>query len=140
MTAGYSGTPLPKKLGLEPGEPALILGDPLEFDVRTLGMSVDRTPIADYDVVLLFCPDQNTLVEQFETAKNSHTTSGAIWVCWPKKSSGVRTNLTDTAVREFGLANGRVDVKVAAIDAIWSGLKFVTRVIDRQRLSGPGQR
>lgn len=133
MTAGYSGTPLPKKLGLEPGEPVLLLGDPLEFDLTTLNTPADRTPGADYDVVLLFCPDQNTLAEQFETAKNSHTTSGAIWVCWPKKSSGVRTDLTDGAVRGFGLANGRVDVKVAAIDATWSGLKFVTRVIDRQR-------
>ena len=133
MTAGYSGTPLPKKLGLKPGEPVLVLGDPLTFDTGTLGVPVDRSPGAGYDVVLLFCPDGSALVAQFEIAKKAQTTAGAIWVCWPKRSAGVATDLTDNAVREFGLANGRVDVKVAAIDATWSGLKFVTRLADRQR-------
>ena len=133
MTAGYSGTPLPRKLGLEPGEPVLLLGDPLAFDTSVLAAPVDRTPPAqgDYPVVLVFCPEVAALVRHFDTAKAAHTTAGAIWVCWPKKSSGITTDLTETTVRGFGLANGRVDVKVAAIDATWSGLKFVTRVADR---------
>ena len=134
MTAGYSGTPLPRKLGLRPGEAVLLLGDPLAFDTSALAAPVDRTPPAgttDYPVVLLFCPDVAALAEHFETAKAAHTTAGAIWVCWPKKSSGITTDLTETTVREFGLAGGRVDVKVAAIDATWSGLKFVIRLADR---------
>ncbi len=133
MTAGYSGTPLPKKLGLTPGEPVLVLGDALTFDVGTLGVPVDRVPAGAYAVVLLFCPDGDTLAAEFETARAAHTAAGAIWVCWPKKSSTVTTDLTDGSVREFGLANGRVDVKVAAVDATWSGLKFVTRLTSRQR-------
>ncbi len=133
MTAGYSGTPLPQKLGIRPGEAVLLLGDPLAFDPTVLAVPVDRTPNAPYPVVLLFCPDAAALAEHFQTAKAAHTTAGAIWVCWPKKSSGITTDLTETDVREFGLANGRVDVKVAAIDATWSGLKFVIRLADRDQ-------
>ena len=131
MTAGSSGTPLSKKLGLRPGESLLVLGDPLGFDPDGLGTPVDRTPQGDYPVVLLFCPDAATLARQFEIAKSAHTTAGCIWVCWPKRSSAISTDLTDQAVRGFGLDHGRVDVKVAAIDSIWSGLKFVTRLTDR---------
>jgi hypothetical protein len=131
MTAGYSGRPLAKKLGITPGEPVLLLGDPLAFDLTVLAAPLDRTPDAAYSIVLLFCPDAATLAAHFQTAKAAHTTAGAIWVCWPKKSSGISTDLTENDVREFGIANGRVDVKVAAIDATWSGLKFVIRLADR---------
>jgi hypothetical protein len=136
MTAGYSGTPLRDKLGLRPGEAVLLLGDPLAFDTSVLAAPVDRTPAAGtppvaYPVVLLFCPDVAALAEHFETARAAHSTAGAIWVCWPKRSSGITTDLTETTVREFGLAGGRVDVKVAAIDATWSALKFVIRLADR---------
>jgi hypothetical protein len=131
MTAGYSGTPLPKKLGITPGAPVLVLGDPLGFDVTRIEAPVHRVSDGIYPVVLLFCADGTALIESFDTAKEAQSTTGAIWVCWPKKSSGVATDLTDDAVRRFGLANGRVDVKVAAIDPVWSGLKFVTRVADR---------
>jgi hypothetical protein len=131
MTAGYSGKPLAAKLGLAPGEAVLLLGDPLSFDTVALGTSVERHPDGEYPVVLLFCPNFATLANLFETARKASTTAGAIWVCWPKKSSGVPTDLTDNAVREFGLANGRVDVKVAALDHTWSSLKFVVRLADR---------
>lgn len=133
MTAGYSGTPLPRKLGIKPGQDVLVLGDPLCFDPLSLGVPVDRATSGQYGIVLLFCPDTATLVELFGQAKASHTPSGAVWVCWPKKSSGVRTDLTESSVRDFGLGHGRVDVKVAAIDATWSGLKFVIRLADRPR-------
>ena len=132
MTAGYSGTPLPKKLGLR--DEVLVLGDPLALDLAALEIPVDRRRSPGdrlYQVVMLFCPDTATLVDSFAHAAAAHTTGGSLWVCWPKKSSGVRTDLTETAVREYGLTHGRVDVKVAAVDATWSALKFVIRLADR---------
>ncbi|SDO73212.1 hypothetical protein SAMN04515671_1858 [Nakamurella panacisegetis] len=137
MTAGYSRTPLPAKLGIKPGTDVLLLGDPLSFDLAALQTPVDRMPGGLYPVVLLFCPDRATLNGLFEPAKARQTVAGAVWVCWPKKSSGIVTDLDETSVREFGLANERVDVKVAAIDTTWSGLKFVTRRADRVRTAGP---
>ena len=76
------------------------------------------------------CRDIAFLRKHFVAAAAKHATAGAIWVCWPKKSSGVPTDLTDGYVREYGLAHGQVDVKVGA-DNNWSGLKFVTRLRDR---------
>ncbi len=131
MTDGYPGTPLSKKLGVEPGADLLVLGDPLDFDVAALASSVDRGVSGRYEVVMLFCPSSAILGQHFDRAAAAHTPSGAVWVCWPKKSSGVPTDLSDTAVRAYGLSHGRVDVKVAAIDPTWSGVKFVTRVADR---------
>lgn len=129
MTAGYSGTPLPRKLGVTPTSRVLVINAPDGFDP---GAPFHRRAGRDpYDVVLLFCPDIATLRKHFVIAAARHAANGMIWVCWPKKSSGVQTDLTDGQVREFGLANGQVDVKVAAIDDTWSGLKFVTRLKDR---------
>jgi hypothetical protein len=132
MTAGYSGTPLEKKLGIGPDTDVLLLGDALSFDVSSLGPPPEtRARPGGYDVVLLFCPDMATLQRLFDEAKAAHRTAGAIWVCWPKKASGYQTDLTEDLVREYGLAGSRVDVKVAAVDGTWSGLKFVTRLRDR---------
>ena len=129
MTAGYSGTPLPRKLGVTPDSRVLVLNAPEGFDPGApFHRRAGREP---YDVVLLFCADIATLERYFVTAAGRHSTDGMIWVCWPKKASGVPTDLTENHVREFGLANGQVDVKIAAIDATWSGLKFVTRLQDR---------
>ncbi len=129
MTAGYSGTPLPAKLGVQPDSRVLLVNAPEGFD---LGVPAHHRPsAAAYDVVLLFCPDVATLYRRFPTAADRHTPSGALWVCWPKKASGIMTDLTDAEVRAYGLAHDRVDVKVAAIDATWSGLKFVIRRADR---------
>lgn len=133
--AGYSGTPLTKKLGITPGTDVLLLGNPLDFDVASLDGPVDRAPTGLYPVVLLFCPARAMLVRHFDDAKAAHTAAGAIWVCWPKKASGITTDLGDARVREYGSGHGRVDVKVAALDATWSGLKFVTRVRDREGVS-----
>jgi hypothetical protein len=85
-------------------------------------------------VVLLFCPDRMNLHRRFEPTSFKLTSAGALWVCWPKKASGVSTDLTEQNVREYGLQAGGgvfVDVKVAAIDSTWSGLKFVRRLTDR---------
>jgi len=129
MTAGYSGTPLPRKLGVTPASRVLVLNAPEGFDPGApFHRRAGREP---YDVVLLFCADIATLERHFATAAARHGTAGMIWVCWPKKASGVPTDLTENHVREFGLANGQVDVKIAAIDATWSALKFVTRLRDR---------
>ena len=128
MTSGYSGTPLPAKLGVKPGSRVLLDGAPDDLPVdghRRPG----REP---YDVVLLFAPDVARLSARWPALAPRVTTAGRLWVCWPKKSSGVPTDLTENAVRDFGLAQGLVDVKVCAIDAIWSGLAFVRRVADRR--------
>ncbi len=127
--AGYSGTPLPRKLGVAPDSRVLVLGAVDGFDP---GAPFHRRPgRGHYDVVILFCPDRATLARRFVGAAARHTVDGMIWVCWPKRSSGVVTDLDENAVREYGLTHGRVDVKVVAIDATWSGLKFVIRRRDR---------
>ena len=127
MTAGYSGTPLPAKLGIKPGSRVLLDGAP--DDVPLDG---HRRPGRDpYDIVLLFAPDAARLHTRWPALVPRVTTAGRLWVCWPKKSSGVPTDLTENVVRDFGLANGLVDVKVCAVDATWSGLAFVRRLADR---------
>ena len=127
MTAGYSGTPLPAKLGIKAGSRVLLDGRP--DDVPLDG---HRRPGREpYDVVLLFAPDAARMHARWPALVPRLTTAGRLWVCWPKKSSGVPTDLTENAVRDFGLAEGLVDVKVCAIDATWSGLAFVRRLRDR---------
>jgi len=129
VTTGYSGTPLPRKLGIKGRSRVLTIDAPVDLD---LGTDCDVEPGPDpYDVVLLFCPDAAALHDGFERAAARHSTDGMLWVCWPKKASGVPTDLTENVVREYGLTHSRVDVKVAAIDATWSGLKFVIRLADR---------
>jgi hypothetical protein len=132
--AGYSGTPLPAKLGIREGHRVLLDGAPagLSLDPVPAGAAVHRRPGREpYDVVLLFCPDAARLRDRWPLLVGRLTTAGRLWVCWPKKSSGMATDLGEAAVREFGLGNGLVDVKVCAVDAIWSGLAFVRRLRDR---------
>ena len=132
-TAGYSGTPLPRKLGLRDDTRLLLVDAPDDFDpLAPAGATVHRRPgRSPYDVVLVFCRDLASLERRFVALKERIGTAGALWVAWPKKGSGVRTDLDGNVVREFGLGAGLVDVKVAAIDATWSGLKFVYRLVDR---------
>ena len=134
--AGYSGTPLPRKLGIAPGDRVLLIGAPDGFERSTLGPLPDvdvhrRAGRSPYDVVLAFAPDRRALAARFGPASQRITTAGGLWVAWPKKSSGMPTDLDDNVVREFGLASGLVDNKVCAIDATWSGLRFVVRLRDR---------
>jgi hypothetical protein len=127
VTAGYSGTPLPAKLGIEPGGRVLLDGAPDDVP-----LSGHRRPGREpYDVVLLFTPDATRLRARWPLLVPRVTTAGRLWVCWPKRSSGVPTDLTENVVRDFGLAQGLVDVKVCAVDATWSGLAFVRRLADR---------
>lgn len=135
--AGYSGTPLPKKLGIKPGSRVLLDGAPDGFETTHLAPLPDgvelhrRVGKAPYDVVLAFRSDARTLVTNLSRDIARTTTPGRLWLAWPKKASGVATDLTGDVVREEGLAAGVVDIKVCAIDETWSGLAFVRRVADR---------
>ena len=139
--AGYSGTPLPKKLGIKAGQRILVVNAPVGFDLGGLPEDVelaqrDREEGTDrYDVVLAFCPDQATLERRFAPLKRRLDPASALWIAWPKKASKVPTDLTEGGVREHGLALGLVDVKICAVDLVWSGLKFVYRTADRPNLS-----
>jgi hypothetical protein len=131
---GYSGTPLPRKLGVKPESRVLVVAAPPGFTLEPLppGAAVHtRAGASAYDVVVAFCPDQRRLHSRFAALTPKVATAGALWVAWPKRASGVATDLDENVVRGHGLSAGLVDVKVAAIDETWSGLKFVRRVRDR---------
>jgi hypothetical protein len=136
-TAGYSGTPLPRKLGIKAGHRVLLDGAPVGFESSLLaplpedvvvGRRAGRTP---YDVVVAFRRDAATYTRHLERDVGRIATNGALWVAWPKRASGVVTDLTEQVVRREALAIGVVDVKVCAIDPTWSGLKLVRRLADR---------
>ena len=134
MAAGYSGTPLPRKLGIGERSRVLLVNAPPTFVLAPLpgGVIVHRRrTVVRYDVVLLFVTERHALEARFGRLTDSIVTNGAVWVCWPKRASKVVTDLTENVVRDHGLLVGLVDVKVAAIDATWSGLKFVRRLADR---------
>lgn len=134
MDAGYSGTPLARKLGIGEGSRVLLVSAPSTLELAALpaGAIVHRRRAGGlYDVVLLFVIERHALEERFEKLTATIVANGAVWVCWPKRASGVVTDLTENVVREHGLLVGLVDVKVAAIDTTWSGLKFVRRLADR---------
>jgi len=131
---GYSGTPLPKKLGIKPGF-RLRLGN-APPDVRAelseaLAECVDEETALDF--AMLFTKSRAELRKEFPRAAKRLNPAGMLWVSWPKKSSGVATNLDENVVRDIGLAAGLVDVKVCAVTDVWSGLKFVRRLKDRKR-------
>ena len=131
---GYSGTPLHRKLGIKPDSRVLVSAAPPGFAVPDGPRSTTvhtRAAGSSYDVVLAFCPDLRRLQRRFAALAPRITTAGALWIAWPKKASGVASDLDDNVVREFGLGEGLVDVKIAAIDETWSGMKFVRRLRDR---------
>ena len=132
--SGYSGTPLANKLGVTPGAAVLLDGAPADFslgEVPTGARISRRIGPGPYDVIILFCPDQARLAQRWPRLHPLTTPAGALWVAWPKRSSGVATDLTENVVREYALAHGRVDVKVCAVDDVWSGLKHVVRLAER---------
>jgi hypothetical protein len=135
--AGYSGTPLPKKLGIKPGQRVRFDGAPPEFAVALgeLPTPLEIVPPGDgasgLDLVVVFTTAADELRERFASLAASIVPSGMIWVAWPRKASRVPTDLTEDVVRRIALDGGMVDVKVCAIDATWSGLKLVYRLKDR---------
>ncbi|HUN82365.1 MAG TPA: DUF3052 family protein, partial [Phycisphaerae bacterium] len=127
-TSGYSGTPLPKKLGVDKGRSVYLVGAPADFE-RSIadgssGQDIRRTGKAPADVVMLFARSKADFVKRLPSSKKLMNEGGGMWIAWPKKASGVSTDLTENVIREHGLAAGLVDYKVCAIDATWSGLKF----------------
>jgi hypothetical protein len=135
--AGYSGTPLPKKLGIKPGHRLGLIGAPDDFEA-TLGelpedVAVRRRVRGRFDVVVAFFVERRALEQRLETLRASLEPAGGLWIAWPKRASGVATDVDEGVVRELGLAAGLVDNKVCAIDAVWSGLRLVYRLRDRPR-------
>jgi Protein of unknown function (DUF3052) len=138
---GYSGTPLPKKLGIKPGFHVQLVNPPAE--VRTelsdalAGCSIDdrksSLDTSKLDFVMLFARSREELSREFKRITKQLAPTGMFWVSWPKKSSGVATDIDENAVREIGLAAGLVDVKVCAVTDVWSGLKFVRRIKNRKK-------
>lgn len=137
MSAGYSGTPLPRKLGVKPGQRIAFLDAPPAFadalGALPEGVGAARTTLrgGPVDLVVAFFTERRRLRQRLPRLIAALDPAGALWIAWPKRASGVATDVTEDVVRELGLAAGVVDVKVCAIDATWSGLKLVIRVQDR---------
>ena len=142
---GYSGTPLPKKLGIKPGFRVHLVSAPAEVQAelrealaacatmrdgkgKSNARGKDRDPL---DFAMVVTKSEAELKQEFRHLAKLLQPAGMLWVSWPKKSSGVASDLDENRVREIGLAAGLVDVKVCAVTEIWSGLKFVRRVKDR---------
>src|SRR4051794_39132506 len=134
--AGYSGTPLPKKLGVKADQRIALLNQPIGFEKKLgklpSGTSIVKTLKSPLDLVMLFATQEKALATQFPAIARKLSSTGMIWVAWPKKSSGVTTDLLFERVQRIGLDSGLVDVKICAIDEVWSGLKFVIRLKDRK--------
>jgi len=137
--AGYSGTPLAKKLGIKPGAAVALVNAPPHFESLLEGLPSDVT-IARHlpssskaDVVVLFVANSKQLHKSFNACAKKLASNGGLWVAWYKQNSGIPTDLNEGIVRTFGLAAGLVDNKVCAIDDSWSGLRFVIRVKDRPK-------
>ena len=132
---GYSGTPLPKKLGLKEKYRVAFVGLPAEVKAELrdslAGCTVVKDGRAPLDFAMLFAKKQGELKIEFARLAKLLAPAGMLWVSWPKKASGVATDMNENDVRRLGLEAGLVDVKVCAVSDVWSGLKFVRRVSDR---------
>jgi hypothetical protein len=129
VTAGYSGTPLAKKLGIKEGSRVAILDAPNGFEIPALppGVRVFRSP-KEADVILLFSTSFDVLRKKFVAAmKMMPASTGMLWVAWPKRASKMPTDLDENLIRDYGLDQGLVDTKVCAVDSVWSGLRFNRR-------------
>jgi hypothetical protein len=131
VAVGYSGKPLPAKLGVKPGTTLTVLGAPPEYDALMTDLPPDVTTrrrlSGRSDVVLLFTTRRQELARRVPALIAAVAPAGAVWVCWPKRASGVPTDVTEDVIREVVLPSGLVDVKVCAVSEIWSGLKLVIR-------------
>lgn len=133
--AGYSGTPLPKKLGIKENFRVLLLDAPA--DVKTAlkdslaACQLLKDGVSTLDFAMVFVKSSADLQKKFGKLARQLAPAGMLWIGWPKKASGLKTDLDENEVRRIGLQAGLVDVKVCAIDETWSGLKFVIRLKDR---------
>jgi hypothetical protein len=137
--AGYSGTPLAKKIGIKEGSRVALVNAPKDFQFEPNELPDDvefiKGSAKSLDIILFFVTTERALTKEFSKLASRLTASGMIWIAWPKKSSGVGTDLTFNRVQTIGLDAGLVDVKICAVDDTWSGLKFVYRLKDRPSLN-----
>jgi hypothetical protein len=133
---GYSGTPLPKKLGIKAGFRVLLANAPAEVRAALREALAQCHLVKQEDALdfeMIFTKSRAELTREFVRMAQHLAPAGMLWVSWPKKSSGVATDVDENVVREIGLDAGLVDVKVCAVTEVWSGLKFVRRVKDRKK-------
>ncbi|MBI4473872.1 MAG: DUF3052 domain-containing protein, partial [Acidobacteria bacterium] len=135
MPAGYSKRSLVDKLGIKPSSKVAIVNKPAGFDAvlgpLPQGVNVSSKPGKDLDFIHAFFLSSSNLDRNFPTLKRALSPSGCLWISWPKKAAKMQTDLSDNRVREIGLKHGLVDIKVCAVDEVWSGLKFVYRLHER---------
>jgi hypothetical protein len=129
--AGYSGTPLPKKLGIKAGTRLALVGAPDGFR-QTLGDALAAVSVAEdlrrgADMIILFVKSRAELSRRLPSVMKAMVEAGNVWIAWPKRTSGLQTDLGESEVRQTGLEAGLVDFKICAIDPIWSGLRFSRR-------------
>lgn len=135
--SGYSGTPLPQKLGIKEGHKVALVGAPKGFDLGALptGATLQtglrgKTPL---DVIVVFVKQRDDLVNQLAACRPRMQQSAGLWIAWPKKASKVPTDIVEQTIRDVALPTGLVDNKVCAVDETWSGLRLVIRVENRTR-------
>ncbi len=135
MMAGYSGTPLLRKLGLTDGLVVCVFNHPEKYfdwlDPLPKNIVVKEKLSGDFDFIHLFVTEARLFQTEFVKSKKHLKKTGMMWVSWPKKAARIATDLDENVIREFGLKEGLVDVKVCAVDDVWSGLKFMYRLKDR---------
>jgi len=141
--AGYSGTPLHRKLGIKPGDAVAVLGAPPGFAAHLAALSgadvADGLPgTGPLDVIVTFVPWREELETQLPGLRSRMAPACGLWIAWPKRAAKVPTDMTEQVVREVALPTGLVDNKVCAIDQVWSGLRLVIRRELRQRLAEEG--
>jgi hypothetical protein len=126
MTAGYSGTPLPKKLGVKPGSRVLLVAAPPDL-VEEIAGEGEVVAAGPADVIIAFFTERPALEAALDGLRGQMEPAAGLWIAWPKKASKVQTDMTEDVVRDVALPTGLVDNKVCAIDATWSGLRLVIR-------------
>lgn len=134
-TSGYSGTPLAKKLGIKEGHTISVINQPDYYfnlfkdlpQIKIIKISKGKVDLIHY-----FVTEEKQLLKDIQNLKNSIEQNGSIWISWPKKAAKVETDITEDVVRNMALKNGLVDIKVCAVDEVWSGLKLVIPVKDRK--------
>ncbi|MGD9688899.1 MAG: DUF3052 domain-containing protein [Phycisphaerales bacterium] len=143
MPAGYSGTPLAKKLGIKEGAAVLLVGAPEDFE-DTLDDLPDDAAVArsarakgPFDVIVFFTKARRAFEQALPGLRERMKPACGLWVAWPKRASKVPTDMTEDVVREVALPTGLVDNKVCAIDEVWSGLRLVIRVSERRSAGLP---
>ncbi|MBW4891960.1 DUF3052 domain-containing protein [Mucilaginibacter sp. HMF5004] len=136
MQAGYSGTPLAKKLGIKPGCKIALINTPEHYLSLFADLPPDVVFVSDEnelkDIIHLFVKNKAEYFATLPRIKSQIVQNGCIWISWPKKASKVPTDITEDIIRNYALETGLVDVKVCAVDEVWSGLKLVIRVKDRK--------